>query len=201
MWAFNPIIVQLRRTLAVLCLSRSAAEGYGSTREDARRSFHTLWFEFPYTIAVAYIVDTFYINKFGVVLWVYFTYRVWSYFLKLLVVLWLVKIHAEWQGAGQHFYRWVIGFNWMNVLTDLLIFPLFLWSIQPGWVREDLIVMGTSTYLFIIFSYWALTWRTLKVNPFYAAGVGMIPVFVGDMLFNFVNFKLYGSMRPFFDLP
>jgi hypothetical protein len=194
-------MAQLLRTWRVLLLSQRAADGYGATRQDAIRSFHTHWFCFPYAMITGYVVEEFYINKFDVPLAMFFTLKVWSYVVVLAASVWLVKVHAEWQGAGPNFYRWVVGFNWMNALIDLLLLPLFLISIIPMWSRTELIVMGTTTYIFIILATWAVTWRTLKVNPFFAGGVAMIPIIVNDMLFNFTNYKMYGSIRPFFDLP
>ncbi len=197
------LLATLRHHLAavggLLLFRPGSAERLAPDSATATRSLHTLWFEAPYALTVGYIVDQPDLEKFAVPVWVYFVFRGWSYVARLLATFWLVRLHAQWQGAGEHNARWITAFNWMNVLTDLLLLPFLLYSLMVPLTREELIVMGTATYLFIIYSYWALTWQVLKVNPFFAAGVAMIPVFISDMLYNFSNLKMFGSIRPFFD--
>ncbi len=67
--------------------------------------------------------------------------------------------------------------------------------------KEQLTTLGIISYVFILYAVWVHSWRMLKCDIFVAAGAAILPIMLGGMIGDFTNLRLYGVVRPFFDLP
>jgi hypothetical protein len=188
----------LKASAAFLTLSQTAAESFGNTRAAARRSFITLVWRLPFYLTLGYYSNLPFLQRFEASEVEFLAGRVVAFFLILFLTLSAVQMLCKWQELEGNFYRWVVAFNWGNILLDLILLPVMLATAFISFSHDQRVIIGIGSYLFMLYFMWAMSWRVLKCNPFYAAGIAIMPFFMTGMVTDYLNYKLYGHTKPFF---
>ena len=199
MTAGREIVTHLSIVARFLKLDATAAEELGNTPAAARRSFVTLWWRFPYYVIIGYFSNLPNFARYDFPAGPFILVRCTLFFFALALTLSAVHIICQWEGLQDKFHRWVVGFNWGRVLLEMLLLPF---SLAPAFVpvsRDAQVTNMVVAYFFMIWFMWAMSWRTLKCNPFLAAGIAITPFLVEGLAADYLNTRMYGVARPFFD--
>lgn len=197
----NHIAHQLRLAWRLICFDATVVEQMPGDKASARRSFRVLWFDFPFTLLTGYLVNAVYIEKYYTPVLLYFALRAVMYMFSLVAGLLAVYYVCRMEGLVANFPRWIVSLNWLGILLDILLLPVTL-CIAFEWLpRDQLVTLGIAVYLFTIYAAWVNCWRMLKCNPFLAAGLAILPMLISGPLGDLSNLKLFGVVRPFFDVP
>jgi len=201
MISLNHIQHQLNLCIRLIRLDPKVVDEFANDKASARQSFNVLWFVFPYSLLVAYFSELNFIEARQVELPIFIALRVAAYFLSIAVGLFGVYQLCRLQGLAQNFPRWLISYNWLAVLMCFLLMPITICLVLQLLPKDQMVNLSIITYCFILFVMWVHSWRMLKCDIFVAAGAAILPIMLGGVIGDITNLRLYGVVRPFFDLP
>jgi hypothetical protein len=193
------ISTHLNACFRLLSLDTAAVESFGTSREAARRSFITLIWRLPFVLVIGYFGNLPFMTRYEVGVGEFLAGRFVAFFLAIALTLALVNTICRLEGLSEKFYQWIVGFMWMNVLFDLILLPVMVVPLFLTLSHDSYVLLGIFSYLFMIYGSWAFTWRILKCNPFLAVGIAIVPFMVKGMLTDYLNIRIYGVAKPFFE--
>lgn len=193
------ISTHLNACFRLLGLDAAAVEAFGTSREAARRSFITLIWRLPFVLVIGYFGNLPFMTRYEVGVGEFLAGRFVAFFLAIALTLALVNTICRLEGLSEKFYQWIVGFMWMNVLFDLILLPVMVVPLFLTLSHDSYVLLGIFSYLFMIYGSWAFTWRILKCNPFLAVGIAIVPFMVKGMLTDYLNIRIYGVAKPFFE--
>lgn len=193
------ISTHLNACFRLLSLDAAAVEVFGTSRAAARRSFITLIWRLPFVLVIGYFSNLPFMARHEVGVGEFLAGRFVAFFLAIALTLALVNTICRLEGLSEKFYQWIVGFMWMNVLFDLILLPVMVVPLFLTLSHDSYVLLGILSYLFMIYGSWAFTWRILKCNPFLAVGIAIVPFMVKGMLTDYLNVRIYGVAKPFFE--
>lgn len=199
--SLNHIYRQLALCLRLIALDPKAADGFANGRASALASFKVLYYVVPYSLLTALLAEQKFIAHYNVETLYFLALRLVTFMAGLVLGIMAVYQLCRWQGLLAHFPRWVVSYNWLGVLMTLLMLVPSLITITEALPRGGLVVMGTACYFFALYVAFVHSWRTLQCDIFAACGMAIVPVMIGGVLGDFASLRLYGVVRPFFDMP
>ncbi len=194
--------VEMRAGLSGIAVLLQFKLGYEARfpadRPAALRTFWLLLVLFPTFLAGTWLSNAPYLERYHVSLGLYLALHSLGFFVALAGGLWLVKSVAAFEGVETRFYHWLAANNWLSLGVTIALLPLFIGSEGPWLDRDMRVTLGLIQFMLGLAYGWFVAWRFLKVNPFMAAGISILPSMLSTATFDFINHSQFGLARPFF---
>ncbi len=168
-----------------------------SDRVTGLSSFQVYWILIPLGIVFTYIDQLPFFEHYHVSAFAYLSAQTIGTVIALVAAWGLVWLLAESQNLAERFWAFVVVSNCFNLLCTLLFSAPFI-AIQESHIFtiKELQVLASILYIYLFVVQWFVAWKTLRCSPFLAMGFSIIVPMIATISSDFVDLKLYGTLRP-----
>jgi len=189
----------LHLLLSILKLDGTALGDSDNTKATARRSLGLWLVILPCFVVASYIAERPYIALKSIPAADYAGMRLVTGAVGLSLAWLLVWQAVKFESLEDNFPRLFTAQNWLTTFWAVLAALSNFSTRNMIFLREDIIRLMTVEYLVWLLSIWFVCWRTLKCNPFYAAGVATLLLMPQAAVSDIASHFMFGTARPFFD--
>lgn len=168
-----------------------------SDRMTGLSSFQVYWILIPLGLTFTYIDQFPFFEHYNVSPLVYLTAQTIGTILALFAAWGLVWLLSKSQNLAERFWAFVVVSNCFNLLCTLL-FPAPFMIIQEShfFTFKGLQILSSIIYIYLFVVQWFIAWKTLRCSPFLAMGFSIIVPMLLTVISDFIDLKLYGTLRP-----